>query len=68
VADHQAAAAQSKAREFVAALPPNYQRVIILIYFEGHTAQQAADIIGVPKTTVDWRVREALRLMRADPA
>jgi RNA polymerase sigma-70 factor, ECF subfamily len=48
-------------------LSPTQQEVIRLIYFEGYTAQEVADKLGVPKTTVDWRRRESLARMRDSP-
>jgi len=45
-------------------LPPMHQQVIQLIYIGNYTAQEAADKLGLPKTTVDWYKREALAMMR----
>ena len=45
-------------------LPPMHQQVIQLLYFDRFTAQEAADKLGIPKTTVDWYKREALAMMR----
>lgn len=55
---------QVKVEQCMAVLPPSHQVVIQLIYFDGHTAEQAAHMLGVPKTTVDWRRRESLAMMR----
>ena len=53
-----------KVEQCMAVLPPSHQVVIQLIYFDGYTAAQAARILGVPKTTVDWRRRQSLAMMR----
>ncbi len=45
-------------------LPPIHQQVIQLLYFDGYTSQEAADKLGIPKTTVDWYKREAMTMMR----
>ena len=53
-----------KVEQCMAVLPPSHQVVIQLIYFDHCTAAQAARILGVPKTTVDWRRRQSLAMMR----
>jgi len=67
--DHSAAAreretAQARAERCIAVLPPSHRQVIQLVYFEGLTSEQAAHILGLPKTTVDWQRRESLAMMR----
>ena len=54
---------EAKAAKCLSVLPPTHQQVIQLIYFEGYPAQ-TAERLGVPKTTVDWYKREALKMMR----
>ena len=48
----------------LSSLSPRHQEIVRLLYFEGYTAQEAGDKLGVPKTTVDWYKREALAIMR----
>jgi RNA polymerase sigma factor (sigma-70 family) len=59
---------RNEAREEVAKclgrLPPEHQEVVRLRYFIGHTAQEIADTLHLAKSTVDWRLRESLALMR----
>ena len=46
-------------------LTPAEAEVIRLIDLEGHTAASAADALGIPLTTVQWRRRKALQRLRA---
>jgi RNA polymerase sigma factor (sigma-70 family) len=55
---------QNKVDHCLGLLPPMHQQVIQLIYIGNYTAQEAADKLGLPKTTVDWYKREALAMMR----
>ena len=48
----------SKAGKCLGMLPPSYQQVVRLRYFDGLKSQEIADLLGVPKTTVDWRLRQ----------
>ena len=61
--DEHAEAADAAAQR-LAVLPETHKMVIRMIFFEGSTAQEAANRLGVPKTTVDWWRRESLALMR----
>ena len=45
-------------------LPANHRMVFILMYMQGYTAEEAAEIVGAPRNTVKtwvFRAREALR-------
>ena len=59
-----AAITHERAVKCLSVLPATHQRVLDLLFFQGLTAQEAARRLGIPKTTVDWRKREALDLMR----
>ncbi len=59
----------SKAGKCLGMLPPSYQQVVRLRYFDGLKSQEIADLLGVPKTTVDWRLRQSMSLIRGgEPA
>jgi RNA polymerase sigma-70 factor (ECF subfamily) len=53
-------------REMVAALPDAYRAVVQLHYWEGMPLSRAADFLGLPLTTVKWRLRRAQALLRRD--
>lgn len=51
-------------REVVAQLKPEQQQVLDLLYFKGHTHEQAAELLGLPLGTVKTRVRTAVMVLR----
>ena len=52
-------------QQCLAVLPSEHERVVRMLYFEHHSSQEAADELGLPKTTVDWYKRAALEKMRS---
>lgn len=48
----------------IEALPEMYRLVIWLHYFEDMPLKRVADFLGLPLTTVKWRLREAKRMIR----
>jgi RNA polymerase sigma factor (sigma-70 family) len=46
-------------------LPPEQARAVVLAVITGHTAQQVADLEGIPLGTAKTRIRTGLRRMRA---
>ncbi len=64
VATREMETVQARAERCIAVLPPSHRQVIQLVYFDGLTSEQAAHILGLPTTTVDWRRRESLAMMR----
>jgi RNA polymerase sigma-70 factor (ECF subfamily) len=49
-------------------LPANQRLVFVLMYMEGYTAEEAAELVGAPRNTVKtwvFRAREALRAQLA---
>jgi RNA polymerase sigma factor (sigma-70 family) len=64
----------SELRELYAALdevPPHDREAFLLVYVQGHSAREAAEILGIPSSTVHMRAsRTAQRLrdlLREDP-
>jgi RNA polymerase sigma-70 factor (ECF subfamily) len=53
-------------RESVDALPEPYRTVVHLHYWEGMPLPRAADYLGLPLTTVKWRLRRAQALLRQE--
>ncbi|CAI9403532.1 MULTISPECIES: RNA polymerase sigma factor [Aestuariimicrobium] len=53
------------AAERLRALPPEQARAVVLAVIAGHTAQQVADLEGIPLGTAKTRIRTGLRRMRA---
>ncbi len=51
-------------RERLAKLPPKEAEALRLVRLEGHTAQSAADKLGITLDQVQWRIRQALRRLR----
>jgi RNA polymerase sigma factor (sigma-70 family) len=45
-------------------LSPSDQEIVKLRYFACCTSQEIADLLHLPKTTVDWHIRESLARMR----
>jgi len=50
--------------DLIASLPAENAEAVRLVWLENHTAKSAAELLGVPVTTVQWRVREGLRQLR----
>lgn len=51
-------------RRLVEALPEPYRVIVYLHYWEGMPLSRAADYMGLPLTTVKWRLRRAQALLR----
>lgn len=60
------AESQQKAlvRRAVYDLPSTYREVVSLIYLEGFTCSEAAEVLGIPIGTVKSRINSALRILR----
>lgn len=52
-------------RQALKALTPNHRRVLIEIFFRGHSARETAEILGVPLGTVRSRTFYAVRALAA---
>ncbi len=52
--------------ERLAKLPPHEAEALRLVRIEGHTAQSAADKLGITLDKMQWRIRQALRRLRGD--
>jgi RNA polymerase sigma-70 factor (ECF subfamily) len=46
------------------ALPEPYRAALALTRIEGLTTQEAAQVLGIPRGTLKWRVAGGLRLLR----
>jgi RNA polymerase sigma-70 factor (ECF subfamily) len=46
-------------RQMIDKLPEEYRMVIELHYFEGQRVTQIADFLGLPESTVKWRIHKA---------
>lgn len=51
-------------REMVDKLDPKYKELINLLYFQGHTQQEAAKELAIPLGTVKTRIRQGVNLLR----
>lgn len=51
-------------RELVDQLEEKHRKLIELLYFQGYTHKEAAEIVGIPLGTVKTRVRQALQELR----
>lgn len=51
-------------RRAVYALPDPYREVVCLVYLEGFTCREAAEVLDVPIGTVKSRISGALRILR----
>ena len=57
---------ESELAEALSALPPKYRAVIHLYYYEGYSAKEIAEILGISVTTVTTRLaraRERLKVL-----
>jgi RNA polymerase sigma-70 factor (ECF subfamily) len=48
----------------VGKLPDKLKEVVLLVYAEGMSHREAADVIGCAETTVSWRIFQAKRQLR----
>lgn len=49
----------------LSSLPPDLRETFLLVRAEGFTYREAAQVLGIPQGTVQWRVHEASRRLRA---
>ena len=54
-----------KLEEAMATLPEKQRQVVELAYFEGHTREEMAEILGEPVGTVKTRLRDAIQKLAA---
>jgi RNA polymerase sigma-70 factor, ECF subfamily len=65
IGDHASAVGTAvDVQRAIAQLSPIYRTVLRLIYFDGRTCAEAAEILGIPSGTVRSRVHYALRQLR----
>ncbi len=50
--------------EVLAQLPANYRNAIVLCHLEGHTSNEAAEILSVPRNTLNSRLVRGRELLR----
>ena len=60
----QSADKRALVRRAVYDLPSTYREVVSLIYLEGFTCSEAAEVLGIPIGTVKSRINSALRILR----
>lgn len=53
-------------KEAINALPPSYREAFIMHRFQGKSYKDIADILNVSPKTVDYRIQQALKLLRKD--
>jgi RNA polymerase sigma-70 factor (ECF subfamily) len=51
-------------RQALRNLPPEYRHPLQLLYWEGLSYREAANVLSLPIGTLAWRVHKALKLMR----
>lgn len=51
-------------KEIVDKLEPKYKELVELLYFKGHTQQEAAKVLEIPLGTVKTRIRQGVNLLR----
>ena len=57
-------AAHSEVLEAVLSLPEKYRRVVYLHYYEGYTAPEIAEILGIKENTVYTQLTRGRALLR----
>ena len=57
--------AEGELADALSALPPKYRAVIHLYYFEGYSAKEIAEILGLTVTTVTTRLARAREKLKA---
>jgi len=57
-------AERDRIRRAVYALPDPYREVVCLVYLEGFTCREAAEVLGEPIGTIKSRINGALRILR----
>ncbi len=55
---------RARIRRAVYALPDPYREVVCLVYLEGFTCREAAEVLDVPIGTVKSRINGALKILR----
>ncbi|GLY17202.1 RNA polymerase sigma factor [Kineosporia sp. NBRC 101677] len=58
--------AQLVVRDLLASIWPEHRAVVEQVYLKGHTAAEAAGVLGIPVGTVKSRLFYALRTLRGD--
>lgn len=53
-------------KEAINALPPSYREAFIMHRFQGKSYKDIADILNVSPKTIDYRIQQALKLLRKD--
>lgn len=51
-------------KEAINALPPSYREAFIMHRFQGKSYKDIADILNVSPKTIDYRIQQALKLLR----
>lgn len=57
---------KDKVREAIARLPESYRQAFIMHRFEDMTYKEIAQQLGISTKTVDYRIQQALKLLRED--
>jgi RNA polymerase sigma-70 factor (ECF subfamily) len=58
------AAEHDEVREMLAELPDSYEEIIRLIYWNGYSGKEIAELYDIPLGTAKTRVRQALKTCR----
>ena len=53
-------------KEAINALPPSYREAFIMHRFQGKSYKDIADILNASPKTIDYRIQQALKLLRKD--
>jgi RNA polymerase sigma-70 factor (ECF subfamily) len=56
--------AHNEVREAILLLPPEYQEVLRLFYWDDMPQQKIADFLNLPLTTVKWRLHKAKQMLK----
>ena len=54
----------SHVKDAVTALPPNYKDVVWLYYYEGHSTDEIARMLGHPSSTIRNRLKDARKKLK----